>query len=148
MTRGIVPGFTGLSIGEVYGATTAGGYTQTRPVLTDGGAQVAIVVLGFAISATAVLFVPGAIMYAKRETLADDATLTIEHHSDPQSRERGVAVYVNDTYDEPLYVGSYSGDTEEFGCRFDDGSGSDADTMTTFINRTGASADVVCVVRL
>jgi hypothetical protein len=145
---GLVTGFTGLSVGVVYASTTAGGYTQTRPAVTDGGAQVAICVLGFAISSTDLIFAPAPIWYAKRETLADDATLTIEHHSDPQSRERRVAVYVDDTFDEPLFVGSYSGSSSEFGVRFDDGAGSDADTKTTFINRTGASADAVCVVRL
>jgi hypothetical protein len=55
---------------------------------------------------------------------------------------------VGTQYDEPLGVGSVTGDVEEIGVRFDDGAGSDGNTKTTFKNLTGASADIVCEVVL
>ena len=149
VARGIVSGFTGLTAGGVvYGGTTAGSYTQTKPAVTDGGGQVAIVELGLAISLTEVLFKPGPIRYSKRETLADDAELTIEHHSNPQTRARRVWAYVGDSYDEPLFIGSTSGDSEEVGVEYGDGAGSDEDTKTTFKNLTGSSADLTCIVEV
>jgi hypothetical protein len=95
---GSVAGFTGLSNGgAVYAGTSAGGYTQTRPVVSDGGGQIAIVEMGFAISTTEVYISPRPVIYAERETLADDGTLTIEHHSDPSTRLRDVMAYVATT---------------------------------------------------
>lgn len=92
---GIVSGFSGLTAWDaVYAATTAGSYTQTRPNVSDGGGQIAIIELGFAISTTEILLNVQPIIYAKRETLADDATLTIEHHEDDQTRGRRVFAYV------------------------------------------------------
>ncbi len=146
---GIVDGFTGLTAWSlVYGGTTAGGYTQTRPVASDGGGQVAIVPMGLAISTTEVYVSPAPVIYVRRETLADDATLTIVHQSDAQTRKRRVRAYVSPSYDEALLIGSVSGDSEEVGVRFDDGALADADTKTTFKNLTGASADMICLVEV
>jgi hypothetical protein len=146
---GIVSGFTGLTAWDlVYASTSAGGYTQTRPSVTDGGGQVAIVEMGLAVSTTQVYVSPAPIIYAERETLADNATLTIVHPSDVATRKRRVRAYVSPSYDEGLMIGSVSGDVEEIGVRFDDGSGSDADTKTTFKNLTGASADIICIVEV
>ena len=93
--NGIVGGYTGLSAwGTVYASTTAGGYTQTRPNVTLGGGQVAIIEMGFAISTTEILLNQKPIVYAKRASLADDGTLTIEHHSDAPTRTRQTLAYV------------------------------------------------------
>lgn len=95
---GEVSGFTGLTPwGRMYASTTAGGYTQTRPSVTDGGGQVAIAEMGYATSATAILIMPKPIRYIKRETLANNGTMTIEHHSDAQSRQREVRAYIGTT---------------------------------------------------
>jgi hypothetical protein len=146
---GLVDGFTGLSAWSlVYAGTTAGGYTQTRPVASDGGGQVAIVTMALAISTTEVFIFPAPVVYIERETLADNATLTIVHHSDIQTRKRRVRAYVSPSYDEALLIGSVSGDSEEVGVRFDDGALGDADTKTTFKNLTGASADLICIVEV
>ena len=92
---GEVTGFTGLTAwAPVYASTTAGGYTQTKPSPSDGGAQVAVVTIGFATSTTAVMVDPKPATYLKRATTANDGTLTIVHHSDPQGRERRAAAYV------------------------------------------------------
>ena len=95
---GEVSGFTGLTAWtRVYGTTTAGSYTQTRPAVSDGGSQVAIAEMGYAVS-TAIVFVdPKPVIYAKRETLANDGTLSIEHHSDAQTRKRDARAYVGTT---------------------------------------------------
>jgi len=95
---GDVSGFTGLSAwGTVYAGTTAGGYTQTRPDPTNGGGQVAVVPMGYAVSTTAIMVQPGPVAYLKRETLADAATTTITHHDDPQGRTRQVSAYIATT---------------------------------------------------
>lgn len=93
--RGEITGFTGLTPWRrLYASSTAGSYTQTRPNVTDGGAQLAIIDLGYAINTTTIMFDPKPIIYAKRETLANNAELTIEHHSDAQTRIRKVLAYV------------------------------------------------------
>jgi hypothetical protein len=96
---GILGGFTGLIAGlGVWASTTAGGYTQTKPALTDGGGQVAFVYMGFAISAAEIFIAPdNTVIYGKRETLADDATFSIRHHSDTNSRIRRVRGFTNTT---------------------------------------------------
>jgi len=95
---GEVSGFSGLTAeGRVYASTTPGGYTQTKPDVTSGGGQIAVAEMGYAVSETAILIQPKPIRYIKRESLANDGTLTIEHHSDVQSRHREVRAYVGTT---------------------------------------------------
>lgn len=95
---GEVSGFTGLTAwSRVYGTTTAGSYTQTRPAVSDGGSQVAIAEMGYAVSTAIVFIDPKPVIYAKRETLANDGTMTIEHHSDAQTRKRDARAYVGTT---------------------------------------------------
>lgn len=95
---GEVSGFTGLTAWtRVYGTTTAGGYTQTRPAVSDGSSQIAIAEMGYAVSTTIIFIDPKPVIYAKRETLANDGTLSIEHHSDAQMRKRDVRAYVGTT---------------------------------------------------
>jgi hypothetical protein len=95
---GEVSGFTGLTAWtRVYGTTTAGSYTQTRPAVSDGGSQIAIAEMGYAVSTTIIFIDPKPVIYAKRETLANDGTLSIEHHSDAQTRKRDVRAYVGTT---------------------------------------------------
>ena len=53
--------------------------------------------------------------------------------------------------DEPLTIGGSIANgtaTDRVNVRYDDGSGANADTRTTFINRTGASRDMACEVML
>lgn len=95
---GEVSGFTGLTAWtRVYGTTTAGGYTQTKPAVSDGGSQIAIAEMGYAVSTSIIFIDAKPIIYAKRETLANTATMTIEHHSDVQTRKRDVRAYVGTT---------------------------------------------------
>lgn len=90
-TEGVLGGFSGLSAGGVvYGSTTAGSYTQTKPAVTDGGGQVAIDRAGQAISTTEVLIQKFPAEYVERETLANNGTLTIEHHADAATYTRQV----------------------------------------------------------
>lgn len=95
---GVVAGFSGLTAwSPVYVGTTAGSYTQTRPNVSDGGGQVAIIEMGYAVSASDVIINPKRVIYAERESLANNGTLTIEHHSDAASRLRQVYAYVATT---------------------------------------------------
>lgn len=95
---GEVSGFSSLTAwGEVYASTTAGGYTQTRPAVTDGGGQIALVRLGIATSTTTIWCYPYPVYFVKRETLGNGDTLTIEHYSDPADRRRVPMAYLNGT---------------------------------------------------
>ena len=92
--KGVLDGYTSLNTGDpIYASTTAGGYTQTKPAVTDGGGQVAIVEMGYAVSATEVMVDPRPVIYAKRETLANNASTTIEHHADTATFTRQVSAY-------------------------------------------------------
>lgn len=95
---GEVSGFSGLTAwADVYASATAGGITQTKPTVSAGGAQAASVKLGFASSTTAVLVWPGGVEFLKRDSLAPDATLTVEHYNDAQARLRAVRGFVSST---------------------------------------------------
>jgi len=91
---GEVSGFSGLTAwSDVWASTTAGSYTQTKPTVTAGGGQRASVRLGWAVSTTAVMVWPSPVEYFKRESLAGDGTLTIEHHTDELGRNRRLRAY-------------------------------------------------------
>lgn len=89
--QGVLGGFTSLTAGaEVYASTTAGGITQTKPAVTDGGGQIAIDRAGQAVSTTEILVQPSHVEFAARETLANNATLTIEHFADAATMTRNI----------------------------------------------------------
>lgn len=95
---GIMSGFSGLTARlPIYVSTSAGGLTQARPSPTSGGAQVAIMQMGIAISATEVYVNPLPIQYHKRNAMADDETLTVTHHPDANGYRRNVWAYITDT---------------------------------------------------
>lgn len=92
---GEVDGFTGLTaMGRVWASSTAGGYTQTKPEPSLGGAQVALAEMGRATSTTAILIRPQPVQYMLASTLANDATATIKHHIDAKGRERTLKLYL------------------------------------------------------
>lgn len=92
---GSLSGFTGLTAwGEVYASTTAGGYTQTKPT-SSGGVQVAIVRLGFAISTSTMIVEAKAhpvTFMLRNSSIADDATMTLKHYSNPIGHDRKISV--------------------------------------------------------
>lgn len=130
---GEVSGFTGLTAwSRVYGGTTAGGYTQTRPAVTDGGGQVAIAELGVATSTTAIFIQPKPVIYVKRETLTDTSTMTLEHHSDVKSRQRDVRAYVGTTVSASTLTEYTSGNQDdEFTIQGFEGAGATLDVNAT-----------------
>lgn len=82
---GIYDGFSGLTPGGwVWASTTAGGYTQTKPSPAIGGSQVVIDRIGRALSSTDVLLSYSPLVFAKRDTVAVDGTLTLPHISDEE----------------------------------------------------------------
>ncbi|MEL6526499.1 MAG: hypothetical protein AAFQ07_12405, partial [Chloroflexota bacterium] len=93
---GEISGYTGLTAGaKVYASTTLGGITQTKPTLTAGGNQIAIIELGIATSNTNIMLIGNVpVQYMKRATLADQATLTLQHHADPQAHARRIRAYL------------------------------------------------------
>lgn len=91
---GPVANFSGLSAGSpLWASTTAGGYTQTKPDPTPGGGQLLIDRIGTAVSTTAIWVEPSRAIYVARETLANNGTMTIEHHSDDIPHTRNLRVY-------------------------------------------------------
>lgn len=93
---GEVSGFSGLAAwSNVYASSTAGGYTQTRPNPTLDGAQVAIADMGWATTATDIFIAPDAVRYAKRATMVNDGTLTVEHHIDENGRNRNPRAFIS-----------------------------------------------------
>lgn len=66
-----------------------------------------------------------------------------------ESKDACFEVYEPSTsFDEVAVVGRWSGGTRDVGVRFDDGSGSNGNTQTTFKNVSGSTLDVTCVVEL
>lgn len=93
-TFGEVTGFSGLTAwNRVYAHSTAGGHTQTKPSPSSGGAQVAVVEMGMATSATAIFVNPGTVEYMKRNSVTNGGLITIEHHSDAAGRSRKTRAY-------------------------------------------------------
>lgn len=97
-TRGLMTGYTGLTAGgALFASGTAGGVTQTRPTVSAGGAQVVICDMGRALSTTSAWIDPQTLTYLKRDSLANNGTLTITHHSDAQGRGREATAYLSST---------------------------------------------------
>lgn len=129
--KGEVSGYSGLSAGDpVYASTTAGGYTQTKPAVTDGGGQVAIVQIGVANSTTSVMVDPKPIEYVERETLANNATLTIEHHADDETHTRRVDATIV-TEEAGASLASYADTNQDVGVPLRGPSGAGGSTGNT-----------------
>lgn len=95
---GALEGFSGLTVGEaLYASTTGGGYTQTRPVPSSGGSQVAIAEMGIALAADTVLVRPQPIIYELRDAMVQNDELTIVHHDDDRGYARDVRAYITET---------------------------------------------------
>jgi hypothetical protein len=104
---GLVPDYTGLTPGApLYASLTAGGYTHTKPAVSDGSGQMAIVSIGYAIdTTTAFVDADAPIDWVRREWLDDGETLEIAHiaDTDPHLRvaEASIELYteeVKETY--------------------------------------------------
>lgn len=95
-TAGPLTGFSSLTAGDdVWATTTAGAITQAKPTLTAGGGQRAIVRLGYASATDTVIIEKLPVQYLKRENLSNNATTTIEHHTDENARSRACRAYVS-----------------------------------------------------
>ena len=91
--EGVVSGFTALTAGlTVYASTTAGGYTQTKPLASSAGTQIIVSEMGYATSTTSIYIEPKQISYRKRGVLANGGTLSLEHHVDNTTYERDIAI--------------------------------------------------------
>lgn len=147
-TAGLLGGFSGLTAGDpVY--LHSSGYTQTKPTPSSGGAQVALLKLGVAVSTTVINVTPSAVYVLKRASLADGATLTVEHYDDTAPYVRKAFAYVAGSPDMPKDIDDWSSSQACILVRYDDGSGSNGSTKTTFKNNTGSTiSDLVVGVEL
>jgi len=109
---GEVDGFTLTAWGRVWAHTTAGSYTQTKPNPTLGGSEVIVAPMGYAISTTAILIQPRPVQYMLADTVADDGTLTIAHHTDEKGRERELKVYLA-SESEGTSIASYASSNQD-----------------------------------
>lgn len=111
---GLLDGFTGLSAGQpVYVDTLAGAITQTKPTATLDGSQVAIIQMGFAVTADSVLIRPAPIQYVKRAALVDDETLEIEHYSDDGIYRRELFAYFSEISSQSSAASYSSGNVDD-----------------------------------
>lgn len=91
---GPVSNFSGLTPGgPLWASTTAGGYTQTKPDPAEGSGQIVVDRIGVALSATKIWVEPSQAIYIRREILANNGELTIEHHEDTIPHTRTLRVY-------------------------------------------------------
>lgn len=95
--EGLVEGLSGLTLGEdLYASSTPGAVTGTPPSPSLGGSTVILARFGYAVSTTAMMVdARNPIQYLKRESLADDDTLFISHHTDPTGTVRDVSAYTS-----------------------------------------------------
>ncbi len=93
---GRLSGLAGLTIGApIYASTTPGQVTQSRPTVLAGTGQKIILPLGIALSASEVFFAPRAMQILKREVLAANETVTLQHPSDPLGRRRNIKAFMS-----------------------------------------------------
>jgi hypothetical protein len=91
---GLMDGFSGLTdFAAVFAGSTTGSITQTKPVPSLEGSQVAIAEMAFAVAADTVFVRPRPIQYQKRLALSDDETVTISHHPDERGYSRKIIAY-------------------------------------------------------
>lgn len=132
---GALGGFTSLTAGAlVYAHATAGGYTQTKPVVATAGAQKVICIAGFATSTTEVFVQPHLVEYAKRNTLNNGDTLTVVHHADAETMTRGILATIL-TSEAGTSKTSYADTNQDVGVplRGPSGAGGTTDTSATYV---------------
>ena len=124
---GSLSGFGGLTIGDdIWATTTAGGTTQVKPTISGAAAQRAIVRLGFATAADTVFVVPSPVQFVKRDSLANNGTITIEHYLDELARSRKTLAYISNTTGGT--IASYSSANHDQGVPLRGGTGSGSTT--------------------
>jgi hypothetical protein len=135
--EGVVSGFTGLTDqGYMYASTTAGIYTQTAPTPSLSGAEILNASWGWAQGTTEMYVYPfHPVRYMKRASLADDATMTIEHHADilPYARKLFAAISSTDT---AIIEASGGAQDSSRQLRGQSGAGSTATPATVVSNNT------------
>lgn len=95
---GEVSGFTGLTPWQtIYAHNIPGSYTQSKPAVAAGDDQVAVAELGYAASDSIVFMDQKPVYYAKRAVLANDESITIQHHSDASTQTRDLSAYIATT---------------------------------------------------
>lgn len=95
---GEVSGFSGLTPWlKIYASVIPGSYTTVKPAVANGGGQVAVCELGYAASSSVIFMDQKPIFYAKRETLLNNESMTIQHHSDSSTSTRDLNSYIATT---------------------------------------------------
>jgi hypothetical protein len=120
----------------MYASTTAGIYTQTAPTPSLSGAEILNASWGWAQGTTEMYVYPfHPVRYMKRASLADDATMTIEHHADilPYARKLFAAISSTDT---AIIEASGGAQDSSRQLRGQSGAGSTATPATVVSNNT------------
>lgn len=133
---GEVSGYTGLTAwSPVYADATPGAITQTRPNPSSGAGQIAVINIGMAISTTNILIVPPTpVQYMMRDSLANNATLTLQHHLDELGHTRLAKAFIGDIDDDASLL-AYSHSNQDDGRNVKDRA---VDTYT--VDRTGSGS--------
>lgn len=139
--------FSGLSPWQkIYAGNTAGLYLQTKPQASNYATQVAIAEMGYAISTTKVFMNVKPVVYVKREIVPSNSVVVIQHHEDKTTQTRKPKAFIVDStsqYSEPCIIGRWNNGNTDVAVRFDDNTGNNSETATTFMNISNESLDLV-----
>jgi hypothetical protein len=147
---GLMDGFSALSgIAPVYVGTVAGTITQTKPSPSSGGSQVMIAEMGISIASDTLIVRPRPIQYQKRDDLALNATLSVQHHSDDRGYLRQIWAYITES-ETGAALASYASSNQDSGPSLqgnvpltygaDQTSGGTATGSTTFAGTAASNA--------
>jgi hypothetical protein len=147
---GLMGGFSGLSgVAPVYVGTVAGTITQTKPSPSSGGSQVMIAEMGISVSTDTLIVRPRPIQYQKRDNMALNDTLAVQHHLDESGYQRQIWAYVIEAETGAALV-SYASGNQDSGPSLqgnvpltygaDQTSGGTATASTTFAGTSAANA--------
>lgn len=147
--HGLITGFSSLTSGSDYWAgTTAGTVVSGKPYPSQGGAQLAIIWAGLAMSTTTIYFFNKPIRWVKRASLTNNSTLTISHGSEVNFYDRRISAQAipSGTLFEPAVIGRWAGGTRDVAVQSGDGAGASEAAQTTFKNVSGGTLDLICCV--
>jgi hypothetical protein len=119
----------------LYASTTAGAFTSTAPTPALGGATILNKIYGWAIDTATAHINPGPARYMRRASLADGASLTVQHHADilPYARKLFAAISSTDT---AIIEASGGAQDSSRQLRGQSGAGSTATPATVVSNNT------------
>lgn len=149
---GEVDSFVGLTPWQkIYAGTIPGTYTQSKPSSDNFSTQFAIAEMGYALNTTKVFMNIKPVTYFKRDVLDDNSVAVVNHHKDSVTQTRKTKAFVvnaDSQYAEPCVVGRWNSGIADVAVRFDDNTGNNSETYTTFKNVSSQQLDLILEVTI